>query len=282
MSSKRGYIYLIWSRFFEKKTAVFALVFILVLIGVSFLYPLFSATQPDDINVNKILLPPSSEHWFGTDALGRDVFARVMYGGRISLMVGFVSEGIAILIGIIIGSISGYFGGRIDNIIMRFTDIMLCFPVFFLILSVIAFIEPSIWNIMIIIGLTGWMSVARLVRAEFLSLREREFVLYERAIGNSDRKIMFKHILPNALNPVIVSAAFGIAGAILTETALSFIGLGVQPPTPSWGNILTQGKDILEIAWWISLFPGLFILLSVLCYNLIGEGLKDALNPRQY
>ncbi len=282
MKDRKSYLNLTIKRFCEKKSALVALFFIVALIFLSFSYPLFSKTSPDEINVDRILMPPSLDHWFGTDALGRDVFARVLYGGRISLLVGFVSEGIAIMIGIIIGSISGYFGGRVDNIIMRFTDIMLCFPVFFLILSVIAFVEPSIWNIMIIIGLTGWMSVARLVRGEFLSLREREFVLYERAVGNSNLKIMFKHILPNALNPVIVSAAFGIAGAILTETALSFIGLGVQPPTPSWGNILTQGKDILEIAWWISLFPGLFILFSVLCYNLIGEGLKDALNPRQY
>jgi peptide/nickel transport system permease protein len=234
------------------------------------------------INVDKILLPPSFEHPFGTDALGRDVLTRVLYGGRISLLVGFVAEGIAIVIGIIVGSISGYFGGRTDNILMRFVDIMLCFPVFFLILSIVAYVDPTIWNIMLIIGLTGWMPIARLVRAEFLSLKEREFVLYEKVIGAKNSTIIFKHMLPNALNPVIVSAAFGIAGAILLETALSFLGLGVQPPTPSWGNILTSGKDMLGVAWWISFFPGIFILVSVLCYNLIGEGLKDALNPKIY
>lgn len=279
---ERGYYNIILKKFFHKRSARYSLYFIVFLILLSVFYPLISQKGYDEINLNEVLLPPSSKHWFGTDALGRDVFTRVIYGGRISLFVGFVSEGIAIILGIIIGSISGYFGGKIDSFIMRITDVMLCIPTFFLIISATAYVEPSIWNIMIIIGLTGWMSIARLVRGEFLSLREREFVLYEKAIGNKSFVIMFRHILPNAINPVIVSAAFGIAGAILTETALSFLGLGVQPPTPSWGNILTSGKDVLEIAWWLSLFPGLFILLSVLCYNLIGEGLRDALNPRQY
>lgn len=280
--NEKSYYRIIFQKFFNKSTAKYSLIFVLLLIFISFLYPIFSKTGYDEINLEKVLLPPSAEHWFGTDALGRDVFARVIYGGRVSLLVGFVSEGIAIVIGVILGSISGYFGGKVDSFIMRITDIMLCIPTFFLIISATAYVEPSIWNIMLIIGLTGWMSIARLVRGEFLSLREREFVLYEKTIGNKNTVIMFKHILPNALNPVIVSASFGIAGAILTETALSFLGLGVQPPVPSWGNILTSGRDILEIAWWISLFPGMFILLSVLCYNLIGEGLKDALNPRQY
>lgn len=269
-------------QFFSRKSSKFAFAAILALLFLSFIAPLFIQYTPDAIDVDKILLSPSSEHIFGTDALGRDVFSRVVYGGRISLLVGFVAEGIAIVIGVILGSVSGYFGGKVDGIIMRLVDVMLCFPVFFLILSIIAFVEPSIWNIMLVIGLTGWMPVARLVRGEFLSLREREFVLYEKVLGNSDFKIIFKHILPNALNPVIVSAAFGVAGAILVETSLSFLGLGVQPPTPSWGNIFTSGKDMLGVAWWLTFFPGMFILLSVLCYNLIGEGLKDALNPRQY
>ena len=267
-------------RFFARKSATFSLLFVLFLIIMSFIGPFFLSFAPDEINVDNILLPPSLKHLFGTDALGRDVFTRVIYGGRISLLVGFVAEGIAIIIGVILGSISGYFGGRVDNFIMRFADIMLCFPTFFLILSVITFLEPNIWNIMVVIGVTGWMQIARLVRGEFLTLREREFVLYEKVIGNKDFIIIFKHILPNAINPVVVSAAFGIAGAILTETALSFLGLGVQPPTPSWGNILTSGKDMMEAAWW--LFPGIFIFISVLCYNLIGEGLKDALDPKFY
>lgn len=269
-------------RFFARKSATFSLLFVVFLIIMSFIGPFFLSFAPDEINVDNILLPPSLKHLFGTDALGRDVFTRVIYGGRISLLVGFVAEGIAIIIGVILGSISGYFGGRVDNFIMRFADIMLCFPTFFLILSVITFLEPNIWNIMVVIGVTGWMQIARLVRGEFLTLREREFVLYEKVIGNKDFIIIFKHILPNAINPVVVSAAFGIAGAILTETALSFLGLGVQPPTPSWGNILTSGKDMMEAAWWLSVFPGIFIFISVLCYNLIGEGLKDALDPKFY
>ncbi len=272
----------VFRRFFIKKVSLVSLIILVLLILASFLAPLIAPYEPDLINVDEILLPPSLKHPFGTDALGRDVFTRVLYGGRISLLVGFIAEGIAILIGIVIGSISGYFGGRIDNFLMRFVDIMLCFPVFFLILSIVAYVDPTIWNIMLILGLTGWMPVARLVRAEFLSLKEREFVLYEKVIGVDNLSIIFKHMLPNALNPVIVSAAFGIAGAILLETSLSFLGLGVQPPTPSWGNILTSGKDMLGVAWWVSFFPGIFILISVLCYNLVGEGLKDALNPKIY
>lgn len=279
---KKSFTKEVIKRFLSKKISLIAFVIVVVLIFASFLAPLISPYEPDLIDVDKILLPPSLKHPFGTDALGRDVFTRVLYGGRISLLVGFVAEGIAILLGIIVGSISGYFGGRTDNVLMRFVDIMLCFPVFFLILSIVAYVDPTIWNIMLIIGLTGWMPIARLVRAEFLSLKERDFVLYEKVIGVDNFTIIFKHMLPNALNPVIVSAAFGIAGAILLETSLSFLGLGVQPPTPSWGNILTSGKDMLGVAWWISFFPGIFILISVLCYNLIGEGLKDALNPKIY
>ena len=163
---------------------------------------------------------------------------------------------------------------------MRLVDVMLCFPSFFLILAVIAILEPSIWNIMVVIGLTSWMGVARLVRAEFLSLKEREFVAAARVIGASDRRIIFRHLLPNAMAPALVSATLGVAGAILTESALSFLGIGVQPPTPSWGNILTAGKDNLEVAWWLSVFPGLAILVTVLAYNLLGEGLREALDPR--
>ncbi|MEJ2071532.1 MAG: ABC transporter permease [Syntrophobacterales bacterium] len=163
---------------------------------------------------------------------------------------------------------------------MRFVDLMLCFPSFFLILAVIALLEPSIWNIMAVIGITSWMGVARLVRAELLSLKEREFVMAARALGASDVRLILRHLLPNALAPVMVSATLGVAGAILTESALSFLGLGVQPPTPSWGNILTAGKDNIEIAWWLSVFPGLAILFTVMSYNLLGEGIREAIDPR--
>jgi len=238
------------------------------------------APDPAAIDISQRLLPPGAGHLMGTDDLGRDVLARIMFGARISLLVGFVAVGIASVIGIVLGALAGYYRGWVDGVIMRFVDIMLCFPSFFLILAVIAFLEPSIWNIMIIIGLTGWMGVARLVRAEFLSLRERDFVLAARALGASDARIMLRHILPNALSPLLVSATLGVAGAILTESALSFLGIGVQPPTPSWGNMLINGKQTLGEAWWLSAFPGLAILITVLGYNLLGEGIRDALDPR--
>ena len=191
-----------------------------------------------------------------------------------------MAVGLATLIGLFIGALAGYYGGWVDSALMRLVDLMLCFPAFFLILAVIAVLEPSIWNIMAVIGLTGWMGVARLVRAEFLSLREREFVTAARALGAGDTRLILRHMLPNALAPVMVSATLGVAGAILTESALSFLGLGVQPPTPSWGNILTAGKDNIEIAWWLSVFPGLAILITVMSYNLLGEGIREAIDPR--
>jgi peptide/nickel transport system permease protein len=196
------------------------------------------------------------------------------------MAVGFVSVGIAVLLGSVVGTVAAFYAGRTDEILMRFVDLMLNFPRFFLLLTLIALLRPSIWVIMAVIGLTGWMGLARFVRGEILSLREREFVQSARALGAKDARIMFRHILPNALVPVLVSATLGVAGAILAESSLSFLGLGVQPPTPSWGNILIEGKANIEIAWWLSVFPGLAILITVLAYNLLGEGLRDALDPR--
>ncbi len=271
---------LAWRRFSRNRLAVFGLAAIVLLALGALLAPVVSPYAPTAINVYKVLSPPSSAHLFGTDELGRDVLARMIWGSRVSLKVGFVAVGIAISIGILVGSVAGFHGGRIDSVLMRFVDIMLAFPTLFLILAVIAILEPSISTIMIIIGLTGWMNVARLVRAEFLTLKERDFIAAARAAGAADARIIFRHILPNALAPVFVSATFGIAGAILTESGLSFLGLGVQPPDPSWGNILTAGKDNITVAWWLSVFPGIAILITVLSYNLVGEGLRDALDPR--
>lgn len=270
----------IWKRFRENRFAICGATVVVMLFILSFMAPYLTPYAPGDLDAYNVLLPPSSAHWLGTDELGRDVLTRIIYGARISLKVGFVSVGIAAFIGTVAGLFAGYYGGWIDQLLMRFVDIMLCFPTFFLMLAVIAMLEPSIWYIMIVIGLTGWMGVARLVRAEVLSLRERDFVHAARAIGASDLRIIFRHILPNALSPVIVTATLGVAGAILTESALSFLGIGVQPPVPSWGNMLTAGKDYLEFAWWLSLFPGLAILVTVIAYNLVGEGLRDALDPR--
>ena len=243
--------------------------------------PYISIHNPVKPDLKNVLSPPSLSHPFGTDTLGRDVFARVIYGSRISLLVGFVSVGIAVIIGIILGAISGYYGGIVDEIIMRFVDLMMCFPAFFLILAVIALLEPSIWNIMIVIGVTGWVGIARLVRAEILSIKNKEYVMSAKAMGFSEFRIIFKHVLPNALSPIYVIATLGIGGAILTESALSFLGIGVQPPTASWGNILTQAKDNIEVAWWLSLYPGLAIFLTVMGYNLLGEGLRDIFDPRR-
>lgn len=242
--------------------------------------PFIAPYDPNEINVKAILLGPSIEYWMGTDGLGRDVLSRMLYGGRISLLVGLVAVGISTLIGIILGALAGYYRGWVDTIIMRLVDIMLSIPSFFLILAVIAFLTPSIINIMIVIGLTSWMGVTRLVRAEFLSLCEREFVLASRTLGAKDARLIFTHLLPNSLTPIIVSAVLGVAGAVLMESGLSFLGLGVQAPQASWGNILTDGKEYIQFAWWLSLFPGLAILITVLGYNLLGEGLRDALDPR--
>ena len=271
---------LFWKRFKRNKLAVAGGIVVLILFVIAIFANIISPYDPGDIDRKHILEPPNADHPLGTDDLGRDILSRMIYGSRISLSVGFVAIGIATVIGIIFGAISGYYGGWTDRIIMRIIDIMLSIPTFFLILAVIAFIGSGIWNIMIVIGLTSWMGVARLVRAEFLSLKEREFVLAARALGASDIRIIFRHIMVNSMAPVFVSAVLGVASAILVESALSFLGIGIQPPIPSWGNILTLGKDNIEIAWWLSVFPGIAILITVLSYNLVGEGLQDALDPR--
>lgn len=242
--------------------------------------PLIATYDPTAIDLNNIFAAPSAQHFFGTDELGRDVFSRIVYGSRISLFVGFVAVGISLIIGVFLGLIAGYFGGWTDIIIMRIVDIMLCFPAFFLILAVIAFLNPSVFNVMAVIGFTGWMGVTRLVRAEVMSVKTRDYITAAQVQGLSGRIIMFKHILPNVMTPIFVTATLGIAGAILTESSLSFLGLGVQPPTPSWGNILTAGKDNIMFAWWLSMFPGLAIFITVLGYNLLGEGLRDILDPK--
>ncbi len=231
--------------------------------------------DPGKTEVSLKLKPPSFEHYLGTDQLGRDVFSRMLYGSRVSLSVGFVAVAISILIGILVGAVAGYYAGWVDSFVMRFVDIMLCFPTFFLILAVVAILEPSIFNIMVIIGLTSWMGPARLIRAEILSLKEREFIQAERAIGASNFRIISRHLVPNAIGPVLVNATLGIAGAILLESGLSFLGLGVQPPVSSWGNILIEAKSTLGVAWWITVFPGLAILVTILGFNFIAEGLKE-------
>lgn len=264
----------------KSRTAVASLIFIAIILVFALFAPLIARYDPSAMDANAILAAPSQSHILGTDTLGRDIFARIVYGSRISLSIGFIAVGIAVLVGIFFGSIAGYYGGRIDSALMRFVDIMLCFPTFFLILAVIAILEPSIFNIMVVIGATSWMGVARLIRSEILTLKERDYVAAARVMGAGDAWIIVRHLIPNAIGPVLVSATLGIGGAILTESALSFLGIGVQPPTPSWGNILMDGKSTLGVAWWLTVFPGLFILFTVLSYNLLSEGLRDMLEPR--
>ncbi|MDD5005682.1 MAG: ABC transporter permease [Candidatus Omnitrophica bacterium] len=261
----------------DNKTLFWGLFFVILLSLIAVFAQFISPYAYDTIDADNILQPPSAGHIFGTDQLGRDVLSRMIYGTRISLSVGFIAVGIATFIGIILGSMAGFYGGFIDRAITIFIDIMLCFPVFFLILAIVALLEPNIYNIMIVIGLTSWMGQARLIRAEILSLKERDFILAEKVLGASNQRIIFFHLLPNAVGPVIVSAILGIAGAILVESGLSFLGIGIQPPTPSWGNILSEAKSTLGIAWWLSVFPGLAIFITIISYNLVGEGLKKYL-----
>lgn len=239
--------------------------------------PFIAHYDPGEINIDNILIGPSSEHILGTDSLGRDLFSRMVYGTRISLLVGLIAVGISAIIGIILGSLAGYYGRWVDVVVMRFVDTMLCFPTFFLILAVIALLEPSIANIMIVIGVTSWMGVARLIRAEILSLKERDFIYAEKAIGASDFRIITRHLIPNAMAPVLVSITLGVAAAILVESSLSFLGIGVQPPIPSWGNILSDGKSVMGAAWWMVVCPGVAIFITVLGYNLLGEGIREKL-----
>ncbi|OAD19609.1 binding-protein-dependent transport system inner membrane component [Candidatus Thiomargarita nelsonii] len=257
--------------------------------------------DPATVRLIDKFLPPlsfASEHlpaedWprfgiylLGTDELGRDVFARMLQGSFVSLSIGFIAVGISVLIGILLGGLAGYYGNvrlgfiSVDTLIMRFTDVMLCFPTFFLILTVVALLPPSIYNIMIIIGITSWMGTARFVRAEFLALREQDFVVAAHALGLPSWRIIFLHMVPNAMAPVLISAIIGVAGAILTESALSFLGFGVQPPYATWGNILADGKNFIFDAPWLFFIPGIAILIVVLAFNLVGEGMREAFNPK--
>ena len=269
-----------WRALRRNRLAVVGGAVVLLLVVLALLAPALAPWDPNRPDIKKILAEPSKNHPLGTDQLGRDVLSRMLHGARVSLAVGFVSVGIATVIGIVLGALAGYNGGRIDGFIMRLVDLMLVFPRFFLLLAVLAFLRPSIWTIMAVIGLTGWMGVTRLVRAEFLALKEREFVVWSQSVGASGYRVIWRHILPNAMAPVLVAMTLGIPAAILTESGLSFLGLGVQPPYATWGNILNEGKDTIEIGWWLSFYPGIAILVTVLSYNLLGEGIRDALDPR--
>ena len=231
-------------------------------------------------NLEERLEAPSVRHWFGTDDRGRDVFSRVVWGARVSMSVGFISVGIAVAIGTVLGALAGYYGRWVDTVVLRLIEIWICVPSFFLVITVMAFLEPGIDKIMIVIGLTGWPAAARLVRGEMLKQREMDYAMAARASGLPDWRVMFRHLLPNAVGPVFVTATFGVAGAILTESALSFLGFGVPPPTASWGEILKQSQFYVDFAWWLVLFPGLAVFITVVGFNLVGDGLRDAMDPR--
>lgn len=273
---------LVWTRFIRHKLALASAAVLLVLVLMAVFAPLLVRHDPNATNLLYRNRGPSLSHFLGTDSLGRDVWARLLFAGRISLSVGIVAVSIYTVIGIILGSIAGFYGGFIDGLIMRFTDTVMSFPSLILIILAVSIVGPSIYNVMAVIGLLGWTGIARLVRAEFLSLREREFVTASRMIGTPNRTIMLRHILPNAIPPLIVSATLGIAGAILSEAGLSFLGLGVQPPNASWGNMLNEAQKLTTLRNypWQWLPPGIAIAVAVLATNFLGDGLRDALDPR--
>lgn len=273
----------IWRRFCRNRLAVLGLLILSFFVLLSTLAPFLTDYDPNRSNLRNRNLPPSKEHIFGTDDMGRDIFARTLYGGRISLSVGLVSVGISLSIGVVLGAIAGFSGGIIDTVIMRIADVFYSFPFMILAITISSIFGPSIYNTMIILGILSWPSSARLLRAEFLKLKNTDFSVAAGAVGASPARIMFRHILPNAISPLLVSATLGVASAILSEAGLSFLGLGVPPPAPSWGNMLNRARPlhILATMPWMWLPPGIAIFVIVLSINFVGDGLRDAFDPRQ-
>lgn len=275
-----GFAATVWRRFRRHRLALFGLRLLAALFLAAVLAPVLATHSFSAVAPAERLQPPSLTHWFGTDDVGRDVYSRMLFGARVSLAVGLVAAGFAVLIGTVVGAVAGYFGGRVDDLLMRAADVCLAFPTFFLLVTVAALLPRSLFHIMAVIGLTSWPGLARLVRAEFLTLREQDFALAARCIGASHRRIIFRHLLPNALAPIIVNATLRVGNAILAESGLSFLGLGVQEPYPSWGSMLNHGRSFYLHAPWLMLLPGLFIFLTVLACNFVGDGLRDALDPK--
>jgi peptide/nickel transport system permease protein len=268
-------------RFMRNKAAVVSTVILLLLYAVALLAPVLAKQPIDFLDVLQRNISPNWEHPFGTDSLGRDVLSRMIWGSRISLSVGFISMGLSVVIGTVVGAVAGFYGGTwIDMLLMRVAEAIDIIPVFFLLITIVAVIRPSIFNIMLVIGFTSWPSMARIVRGQFLSLRQRDYTEASRALGAKDGRLIFRHILPNAAAPIIVSATLRIGGAILTESSLSFLGLGTPPPATSWGQMLSMGRQYLRQAPWVAMWPGVAILLVVLAFNYVGDGLRDALDPK--
>ncbi len=269
-----------WRRLRRSTSALVGGVVLIVVILSALLAPLISPFEPIKTNQRASLKPPSLEHPMGTDRFGRDVFSRVLWGGRLSLPVGVVSVVIAAVIGVAFGLIAGFYGGWIDTIIMRLVDLLLAFPGILLALAIVSILGDSLFNLMIAIGIASIPDYVRITRSTVLSVRERDYVLAARTLGVRNRAIVLRHILPNVLAPLIVLATLGMAGALITGSALSFLGLGIKPPTPEWGNMLAEGRSFLQRAWWVAFFPGLAIMVTVFAINLLGDGLRDALDPR--
>ncbi len=271
----------IWRRFVRYRPGLVGLTVIGLLVILAIFAPLIAPYEPDAVDTSLRGASPSAEHWLGNDDIGRDILSRIIYGARIALIVGIGATAIAVTIGVTVGATAGYFGGRVDFMLSRLVDTLMSFPLLALLLTLSAVFGPSLRNVVVVIGLTVWASYARLVRAEVLSLRERDFILAARASGAGDRRIIFRHIVPNALGPVIVIASLAIGGIIILESALSFLGLGVSRPTASWGTMLSDGREFIRNYPHIAIAPGIAITITVLSFNLVGDGLRDALDPRQ-
>ena len=271
-----------FDRLRKNKLAITGLIILVILLLLAITAPLITIHHPHHINSANKYQSPSGEHWLGTDQLGRDTFSRLIYGSRVSLSVGLVSTGIAVIIGVTLGSIAGYIGGFLDNSIMRLVDIFMCFPFFVMAITIAALTGPSIWIIMIISGTLSWPRIARIVRAEILSIKQREFIEAARALGLNSRDIIIKHVLPNIFAPIIVFATLGMAGGILAEAGLSFLGMGVKQPQPSWGNMLETARSMrsLRLHWWLWIPPGIMVFITILSINFLGDGLRDALDPK--
>ncbi len=278
-TKKRRNWQLAFIRFSSNRLAVIGAFIIFLFLLITLFAPMITPYEPDAQNVYARLQPPGENYWFGTDSLGRDIFTRTVFACRVSIPIGFLSMLISMSVGVLIGLVAGYFGGMIDNILMRFTDLILSFPIFFLLLTIAAVFGPNITTIIWMLGLTSWGGTARIMRGQVLALKEMAYVEAARCIGVKNSRIIFRHILINCMSVISVTATLMVAHSILVEGGLSFLGLGVQPPMPSWGNMMAQGREILRTAWWASVFPGVFLFLVVISFNLVGDGLRDFFDP---
>ncbi len=268
-----------WEQFRRHKVAIVAITIFTIMMVMCFLAPVIAPYEFDQIDLKNRKSPPTEKHWLGTDNLGRDLYTRILYGGRISITIGIFSAVVGTVIGVVVGALAGFYGGRLDNGLMRFTDVAYSVPTLPLLIVLSSYTRSAAPSMVLIIGLLSWMSTARVVRASVLSVKKKEFVEAAFSIGSNDFRLVAKHILPNIAGPIIVGTTLSVGGAIITESSLSFLGLGVQPPTPTWGNMLQESQSTIASEPWLTIFPGVAILVIVLCVNFIGDGLHDALDP---